>query len=233
VAVNVTEPDPQMVAPVATGAAGNTLTVTVLVTVVLHPFSTTVYDITDVPDDKPVTTPVALTVATNGEALVHTPLAVVFVYSVVDPIQTPFAPAIAGTIGNGFTVVGIPFEVDGEPVKHGVAFDVITTVTTSLFVNAAVVYVALVAPTISLPFSFHWYDGAVPPLVGVAVNVTLVPAQIVLLVAFDTMLTLAGRFGLTMVVIPFDVAGEPVKHGVALDDITTDTIAPFVNAAVV
>ena len=54
-----------------------------------------------------------------------------------------------------FTVVVIGFDVAGEPVKHGVAFDVITTVTTSLFVNVLVVYVALVAPTISLPFSFH------------------------------------------------------------------------------
>ena len=83
VAVNVTEPDPQIVAPLARGAAGNTLTVIVLATVVLHPFSTTIYDITDVPDVKPVTTPVALTVATNGDALVHVPLAFVFVNNVV------------------------------------------------------------------------------------------------------------------------------------------------------
>ena len=54
-----------------------------------------------------------------------------------------------------FTVVVMPFDVAGEPTKHGVAFDVITTVTTSLFVNVLVIYVALVAPTISLPFSFH------------------------------------------------------------------------------
>ena len=54
-----------------------------------------------------------------------------------------------------FTVVVIPFDVAGDPVKHGVAFDVITTVTTSLFVNVLVIYVTLVAPTISLPFSFH------------------------------------------------------------------------------
>jgi hypothetical protein len=191
VAVNVTEPDPQIVAPLARGAAGNTLTVIVFVTVVLHPFSTTVYDITDVPDVKPVTTPVALTVATNGDALVHVPLALVFVNTVVDPIQTPFAPAIDSTTGNGFTVIVIGFDVAGDPTKHGVAFDVINTVTTSLFVNVLVVYVALVAPTISLPLSFHWYVGVVPPFVGVAVNVTLVPAQIVLLVGLDAMITLA------------------------------------------
>jgi len=104
VAVNVIEPDPQMVAPVAAGAAGNTFTVIDFVTIVLHPFSVTVYDITEVPDVKPVTTPVVLTVATSGDALNHSPLVFVFVKTVVDPIHTPFAPAIAGTTGNGFTV---------------------------------------------------------------------------------------------------------------------------------
>ena len=54
-----------------------------------------------------------------------------------------------------FTVVVMPFDVAGEPVKHGVAFDVITTVITSLFVNVLMVYVALVAPTITFPLSFH------------------------------------------------------------------------------
>lgn len=38
-------------------------------------------------------------------------------------------------------------------------------------------YVALLVPTL-FPFSFHWYAGVAPPLVGVAVNVTLVPAHI-------------------------------------------------------
>ena len=28
-----------------------------------------------------------------------------------------------------------------------------------------------------IPLTFHWYDGAGPPLTGVAVNVTEVPAQ--------------------------------------------------------
>ena len=70
-------------------------------------------------------------------------------------------------------------------------------------------------------------------MTGVAVNVTLVPAQIVLFVAFDAMLTLAVRIGLTIVVIPFDVAGEPVKHGVALDVITTDTTSSLDNVDVI
>jgi hypothetical protein len=68
-------------------------------------------------------------------------------------------------------------------------------------------------------------------LVGVAVNVTLVPEQIVVDVA--PILTLAGKFGFTVMVIVFEVAGEPVKHGVALDVITTDTTLPLVNVEVV
>jgi hypothetical protein len=60
-----------------------------------------------------------------------------------------------------------------------------------------------------------------------------VPAQIVLFAAFDAMPTLAVRIGLTIVVIPFDVAGEPVKHGVAFEVITTVTSSLFVNDAFV
>jgi len=63
------------------------------------------------------------------------------------------------------------------------------------------------------------------------VNVTLVPAQIAPL-GLAAMLTLAGRFGFTVIVMLFDVAGEPVAQ-VAFDVITTVTIWPFVNVVVV
>ena len=66
-----------------------------------------------------------------------------------------------------------------------------------------------------------------PPLVGVAVNVTLVPAQIV--VALAAILTLAVNIGLTVIEILLDVAGEPAKHGVAFEVNTTETEFPFVN----
>jgi hypothetical protein len=55
--------------------------------------------------------------------------------------------------------------------------------------------------------------------VGVAVKVTEVPAQIAP-EGTAAMLTLAGRFGLTVIVIVFDVAGLPVAQ-VAFDVITT------------
>ena len=54
----------------------------------------------------------------------------------------------------GLTVIVIPFDVAGEPVKHGVALEVITTVTTSLFANVVEVKVALLVPTFN-PLILH------------------------------------------------------------------------------
>jgi hypothetical protein len=120
------------------------------------------------------------------------------------------------------------FDVAGLPVAQ-VALDVITQVTTSLFANDAFVYAVLLVPTL-VPFNFHRYVGVVPPLVGTAVKVTLVPEQIV--VADAEMLTLAGRFGLTVMVTVFDVAGLPVAQ-VAFDVITQVTVFPLAKAAFV
>jgi hypothetical protein len=60
----------------------------------------------------------------------------------------------------------------------------------------------------------------VPPLVGVAVNVTLVPEQTV--VADAPILTLAGKLGFTVIVTALLVAGLPVAQ-VAFEVITTVT----------
>ena len=64
----------------------------------------------------------------------------------------------------------------------------------------------------------------VPGLVGVAVKVTLVPGHIV--VADAATLTLTGKLGFTVKVMPELVAGLPVRQGVALDVKTTVTILP-------
>lgn len=52
----------------------------------------------------------------------------------------------------------------------------------------------------------------VPPLVGVAVKVTLVPLQMVD-PGLAAMLTLTASGGPTTMVIVFDVAGLPVRQG--------------------
>ena len=62
-------------------------------------------------------------------------------------------------------------------------------------------------------------------------NVTLVPAQIVL-PGLAAMLTLAGRFGFTVIVMLFDVAGEPVAQ-VAFDVMITFTTSPLFKVVVV
>lgn len=72
--------------------------------------------------------------------------------------------------------------------------------------------------------------GTVPPFVGVAVNVTDVPAQIVVLVAVIE--TAGVNTGFTAILIAFDVAGEPIKQEVALEVISTVTEAPLVSVVV-
>jgi hypothetical protein len=64
----------------------------------------------------------------------------------------------------------------------------------------------------------------------VAVNVTLVPEQIV--VAEAEILTLTGRFGFTVIVTALEVAGLPVAQ-VALDVSMHVTILPLANAELV
>ena len=54
--------------------------------------------------------------------------------------------------------------------------------------------------------------------------------MVVALAAIDT---LAGKFGLTVIVTVFDVAGELVKQGLAFDVITTVTVFPLAKADVV
>lgn len=61
-----------------------------------------------------------------------------------------------------------------------------------------------------------------------ALKVTLVPAQIVLSTSLETILTLAGKFGFTVVIIVLLLAGLPVAH-TAFEVITTDTDCPVVR----
>ena len=66
-----------------------------------------------------------------------------------------------------------------------------------------------------------------PPFVGVAVNVTWVPLQIVLPV-LAAILTDGVTIAFTTIVIAFDVTVPGDAH-VAADVITQVTISPFVN----
>jgi hypothetical protein len=79
-----------------------------------------------------------------------------------------------------------------EAGKAQAALLVSTQVTTSLLLSVVVVKVALLVPAL-LPFTFHWYAGVLPPLVGVAVKATLLPLHtVVACVVIDTAGTIAG-----------------------------------------
>jgi hypothetical protein len=87
------------------------------------------------------------------------------------------ATTVTDGTGAGFTVMVIPVLVTtaGEAQT---AFDVNSSVTTSLLLRAVEVKVALLVPAF-IPLTFHWKVGAAPPFIGVAVNVTEVPGHIV------------------------------------------------------
>ena len=63
-------------------------------------------------------------------------------------------------------------------------------------------------------------------------KVTLVPEHIAP-VGFAAILTLAGILGFTVMVIPVEVAGLPVKQGVAFDVIKHVITSEFANVVVV
>ncbi len=67
-------------------------------------------------------------------------------------------------------------------------------------------------------------------MVGVAVKVTLVPAQMV--VALAATLTLTAAFAFTVIMMAFEVAGLPVAHP-SLEFITQVTVWPFVSELLV
>lgn len=83
------------------------------------------------------------------------------------------------------------------------ALEVSWQLTTSLLLSADVVKVLLL-PLCVTPLTFQVYVGELPPLVAVAVNVTPVPAQKVV-VGVD-MLTVGVTFGLTVTVTLLEVA---------------------------
>jgi hypothetical protein len=117
------------------------------------------------------------------------------------------------TVGIGLTVIDTGLLVAGFPVAHGVAFEVKITWTIDPFVREVVVKVFCeVLPPWFTPFTCHWYNGLVPPLVGLAVKVMLCPLQMV--VALGVTETLTGSKGLIVILTLMGVPGHPFAVGV-------------------
>ena len=140
-----------------------------------------------------------------------------------DPGSILLQSAEAVTVGLGVNVILIVFELDVIGAAHA-RLDVMTTYTASPLAGTYV-YTLLLGPTL-LPFTTHWYDG-VPPLTGVAVNVTGLPAHND---PEETMLTDAASAPVTVIVIAVLVAGLPDGH-VALDVSMQVTISPLLRVA--
>ena len=130
------------------------------------------------------------------------------------------APGVAGV--PGFTTMVTPVVVAVVGLAHA-AFDVRTTLTTSLLVIVVLLNVALLVPT-GLPFINHWYLGVVPPLTGVAVKLTELPGQILLVEAeIETEGTGAGK----TVIVSLLLVAVGVVGQMAEDVITTITTSPL------
>ena len=104
----------------------------------------------------------------------------------------------------------IAFDVAGFPVAQAPILEVTSQVTTSLFRSVLLINVALFDPVVIL-FTFHWYEGFVPPFVTAVVKVTLVPAVIVP-AGFAVIITLTGSPLLTFIVMVLEFVGLPVTH---------------------
>lgn len=109
------------------------------------------------------------------------------------------------------------------------ALDVITTFTTWSSVSVDVEKLEELPPAATLS-TYHWYVGALPPLMAVAVKVTLVPGQ--MLSAFGAIVTdgVTNAFTAMVTVLLVTVAG--FGH-TASDVISTVTLSPLARVALV
>ena len=123
---------------------------------------------------------------------------------------------------NGFTLITMELEGAGFPIAQPsleVRVQVITSPLTGVKVKTG-----LLVPE-GVPLTFHVKSGDAPPLEGLAVNVTEVPAQTgpggAALIAIPT-----GRSGFTVMVMELHVAGFP--EGQPMDELRSHvTISPF------
>ena len=144
-----------------------------------------------------------------------------------DPGLTGFTEAEMDTLTGrlGVMVRFTALDTAGFPTTQN-AFEVRVQETASLF-EGVYEYVAVVAPGTLLPFTFHKYVGADPPLTGIAVKVTDVPAQTGL--ADAAMVIPADTSELTVMEMVFEVAGFPLTQ-TAFDVNTQVTASPLMGA---
>lgn len=128
-----------------------------------------------------------------------------------DPEAAGFVPAVSAMVTDGatdaFTLMVMLLLAAVVDVAQA-EFDVIVQATTAPLVSDVVVKVEAFVPA-AVPFTVQAYDGALPPLVGVAVNVIDAPAQVGLEPVVSAILTAGADGVVTVIVIALDVAGLP------------------------
>ena len=123
------------------------------------------------------------------------------------------------------TVIVIALEVPVAGTAQA-RLEVKTTLTISPFDKVVVVSAGALVPVLT-PFSCHWYAGVVPPLVGVAVKITLVPGQIIVDDAATTTEGVTDAVTIIVIVLDVAVAGDAQA---ALEFMITVTTSPLANA---
>ena len=101
---NVVEPPHTVAVPLIVPAADVPLTVTTCVAATVPQVLVTVYDMVDVPDATPLTSPLLFTVAAEVLVLLHAPPVAPSLNDVVEPTHTVAVPLIVPATGNGLTV---------------------------------------------------------------------------------------------------------------------------------
>src|ERR1044071_3326442 len=124
------------------------------------------------------------------------------------PAQIEVLLALTITAGVTLVIVIVTGALVTVAVVTQFALLVICTVTTSLFASVDDEKVTAVSPATGLPLMNHWYAGASPSLVGLAVKVILPPAQI------EVLLALTVTAGVTWVIVI--VTGALVAVGVVI-----------------
>ena len=140
------------------------------------------------------------------------------------------APVIADGCGSMlFTIILTGLLVPVEAVAQ-LALLVSTHDTTSVFASVVELNVVLLEPTF-VPLTFHWYDGVLPPLAGVAVKATLAPAHIV--DEGEAAIVIPGVTELFTVMVTVLLVPVVDEGHIALLVITHVTALPFASELVV
>jgi hypothetical protein len=130
-------------------------------------------------------------------------------------MRSPAQPVVLGdaamfTLGVSYASTAIVKELLVTDAGEGhVSLLVSSHVTTSPLASVELVYAVLLVPTLE-PFSFHWYTGLEPPNCAVALNVTLVPVQMVDADALMEMLGFTTGFT-AMVTLPVMLFEQPLE----------------------